>query len=76
MNDDLIMDYLQSIIGALTFGQRFLVWNSYKCHINHSVKAQVSQLRFTTAIVSGGRTKYIQAADVVWNAAFKSKIRS
>ena len=28
-----------------------------------------------TAIVPGGCTKFIQAADVVWNACFKSQIR-
>ena len=33
-------------------------------------------INFTTAIVSGGCTEFIQAADVVWNAAFKSKIVS
>ena len=54
MNDDLTVDYLQSIVGVLSFGQRLLVWDSYKCHISHTVKGQVSWLQLTTAIVSGG----------------------
>ena len=76
MNDALTVDYLQSIVGALSFGQRLLVWDSYKCHISSTVKAEVSRLRLKTAIVPGGCTKCIQAPDVVWNAAFKSKVRS
>ena len=54
MNDDLIVDYLQSIVGVLSFGQRLLVLGSYKCHISHTVKRQLSWLQLTTAIVPGG----------------------
>ena len=35
-----------------------------------------NKLRLHTAIVPGGRTKYIQSPDVVWNASFKASIRS
>ena len=73
MNDSVTVNYLQSIIGSLSFGQRLLVW---ECHISVTVKTEVSCLQLKTAVVPGSCTKYIQAADVVWNAAFKSKFRS
>jgi len=69
MNDSVTVNYLQSIIGSLSFGQRLLVWDLYKCHISETVKAEVSCLQLKTAVVPGGCTKYIQAVDVVWNAA-------
>ena len=61
MNDSVTVNYLQSIIGSLSFGQRLLVWDSYKCHISETVKAEVSCLQLKTAVVPGGCTKYIQA---------------
>ena len=76
MNDNLTVDYLQSIVGTFSFVQRLLVWDSYKCHISNTVKAEASHLGFKTAIMPGGCTKYIQAPDMVWNSVFKSKFRS
>ena len=66
MNDSLTIDYLQSIIGQLSFNKRLLVWDSYHCHISEAVRAETTQLQLHTAIIPGGCTKYIQAADVVW----------
>ena len=76
MNDSLTIDYLHAIIGQLTFHKRLLVWDAYRCHTSEAVHAETSRLRLHTAIVPGGCTKYIQAADVVWNACFKSHMRS
>lgn len=73
MNDGLTIDYLHSIIGKLTFHQRLLVWDAYRCHTSiAAVRTECTKLRLHTAIVPGGCTKYIQAADVVWNTCFKS----
>ena len=75
MNNDLTIDYLQSILGQLSFNPRLLVWDAYRCHTSAAVRAECSRLRAHTAIIPGGCTKYIQAPDVVWNACFKSHMR-
>ena len=76
MNDALTIKYLQDIIGVFSFNRRLLVWDAYRCHTSEAVRAETKRLRLHTAIVPGGCTKFIQAADVVWNTCFKSKIRS
>ena len=48
------------------------MWDAYSCHTSTAVRAETARLRLHTAIVPGGCTKFIQAADVVWNAGFKS----
>ena len=76
MNDALTVEYLNSLIGAFSFYKRLLVWDAYKCHISELVRAHIRSLHLHTAIVPGGCTKFIQAADVVWNASFKRAMRS
>ena len=76
MNDALTIDYLRSIIGQVSFNKRLLVWDAYKCHVSQAVRSETTRLRLHTAIVPGGCTNFIQAADVVWNACFKSHMRS
>ena len=76
MNDSLTIEYLRTIIGAFAFGnKRLTVWDAYKCHISEAVKAECARLCLQTSIVPGGCTKFIQAADVVWNAPFKTLLR-
>ena len=62
--------HLHSIIGALSFSKRLLVWDAYRCHTSTAVRVETTCLHLHTAIVSGGCTKFIQAADV-WNVCFK-----
>ena len=76
MKDTLAIDYLHSIVGTFSFNKRLLVWDTYCCHTSTAVRAERARLRLHTAIVPGGCTKFIQAADVMWNACFKSKLRS
>ena len=76
MNDTLTIDYLCSIVGAFSFNKQPLVWDAYHCHTSAAVRAETAHLRLHTAIVPGGCTKFIQAADVVWSACFKSNLRS
>ena len=52
------------------------MWDAYRCHTSAAVRAETARLRLHTAIVPEGCTKFIQAADVVWNACFKSNLRS
>ena len=76
MNDALTIDCLRNIVGAFSFRTRLLVWDAYHCHTSAAVLAKTARLHLHTAIVLGGCTKFIQVADVVWNACFKSNLRS
>lgn len=76
MNDALTAQYLHSIIGSLSFTKRLLIWDAYRCHTSEATRAEVLRMGLHTAIVPGGCTKFIQAADVVWNACFKGHLRS
>lgn len=75
LNDTLTSDYLESVIGRLSFDKRLLVWDAYKCHTSDETRNKCAQMKLHTAIVPGGCTRYIQAADVVWNSTFKSHLR-
>ena len=69
---------LNTIIGKLTFCQRLLIWDAYRCHTSIAVRTECRKLHLHTSIVPGGCTvlsSYIQTADVVWNACFKSHMR-
>ena len=58
------------MFGALSFTKCLVI---YKCHTSEAVKAKIKQLPMHIAIAPC--TKFIQAADVVWNACFKSHVR-
>ena len=75
MNDHTTKDYLQRIIGNQLFGRRFLIWDSFRCHISKDTKSVLEALKVDTAIIPGGCTKYIQPADVSWNKPFKEKVQ-
>ena len=74
MNDS-PLNILELIIGAFTFETNDL-W--FGMLINVILVQQWKQnvlLSLQTSIVPGGYTKFIQAADVVWNAPLKSRLR-
>lgn len=75
MNDQTTKDYLQKILGNQLFGRRFLLWDSFRCHISKDTKTVLKALKVDTAIIPGGCTKYIQPADVSWNKPFKEKVQ-
>ena len=72
MNDSLTIEYLKTIIGSFSFTKRLMVWDAYKCHVSEAVKAECRLMKLEMAVVPGGCTKFVQAADLVWNASFKS----
>lgn len=74
MDNELTEDFLRRVLGPLSFGQRLLVWDSFRCHLSKETKEVLSELKFHTAVVPGGCTKYVQAPDVSWNKPFKSAI--
>ena len=74
LNDSLTIEYLRTVVGSLSFAKRLMIWDTYHCHVSQAVKLECSRLKLQTATIPGGCTKFIQAADVVWNASFKSNI--
>lgn len=72
MNEDLTIEWIQTVVGRLSFAPRLLVWDTYKCHMTDDVKGALRQSKVDAALVPGGCTKYIQAPDVSWNKPFKS----
>ena len=74
-NTDLTVDWLKRVVGAIAFGKRLLIWDSYRCHISDPVKRQRRQQNVDCAIIPGGCTGLIQGPDVCWNKPFKSSLR-
>ena len=72
MNEKLTKDYLQRVLGKLSFQRRILVWDAYRCHLGQATKSELKcGYNMTTAVIPGGCTKYLQAPDVCWNKPFK-----
>ena len=74
MDNPLTEDFLRRILGPLSFGQRMIICDSFRCHISNDTKAVLSELNTHQAVVPGGCTKYVQAPDVSWNKPFKASI--
>ena len=70
LNDSLTIEYLRTVVGSLLFAKRLMIWDAYRCHVSQAVKSECSSIKLQTATIPGGCTKFIQAADVVWNASF------
>uniref|UniRef100_A0A914HB03 DDE-1 domain-containing protein n=1 Tax=Globodera rostochiensis TaxID=31243 RepID=A0A914HB03_GLORO len=70
MDNELTTKYLEEVFGNFFFGNRLLIWDSFRCHISDDTKQTLQRLAIHTAVVPGGTTKYIQVPDVSWNARF------
>ena len=81
MNSDLTERWLQETFaaGALFASQsgsrQLLVWDAYRCHVCPAVRKKLAHLNGDMAVIPAGCTGLIQAADVSWNAPFKSHMR-
>ena len=73
MNEDLTLQYVESVIGKFSFTSRLLAWDSFECHLMDSVKKQLNDSKVDWIIIPRGCTKYLQAPDVSWNKPFKVK---
>lgn len=73
MNDELTSLYLKSVIGSLSFQKRIMIWDAYKFHTSEATRKELERLKIHHAVVPEGCTKFIQAADVVWNSISKAK---
>ena len=72
MNESLTEEWIQYIVGCLSFVPRLLVWDTYKCHMTNGLKEVLPQVSVDVALVPGGCTKYIQAPNVSCNKPFKN----
>ena len=52
-----------------------MIWDAHRCCTSNVTQAETKKLHLDTAIVPGDCTRFIQAADVVWNVCFKSQMR-
>ncbi|KAI1697680.1 hypothetical protein Ddc_19579 [Ditylenchus destructor] len=63
MNDNLVGEYLDKVIGPSLFrDKRLLVWDALSCHKSEATKAKLRALRIDEAIVPGGCTPFVQFA--------------
>ena len=74
MNTHLTNEFVQNVLGSLSFSKRLLVWDTYECHMEGSVSKSLKQKKIESLLIPGGCTKYIQAPDVSWNKPFKAKV--
>ena len=76
MNETLTLDWINRVWGNLVFGQkRFLVWDSFRCHISDQAKAAVARRNTIMGIIPGGCTKFLQPVDVSLNKPVKEGYR-
>ena len=75
MNDELTFQWVNEVWGSLAFEQRFLVWDSFKCHISEDIKEHLRKMKTTMGVIPGGCTKFLQPLDVSINKPFKAFFR-
>ena len=71
MNTELTHTWMNKALDTFSFRRRYLVWESYECHVEDIVKCSLHAKKIDVSIVPGGCTKYIQAPDVCWSKPFK-----
>ena len=57
MNESLMEEWIQYVVGGPSIAPRFLVWDTYKCHMTNGVKEALRQASVDAALVPGGCTK-------------------
>ena len=72
MNTELTHSWVRKVLGTFSFHFRYLVWSSYECHIEDTVRSLLHAKKIDASVVCGGCKKYIQAPDVCWNKPFKA----
>ena len=56
------------------YEKKLLIWDSFKCHLEKSVKVLLLSKNVFTAVIPGGCTSQIQTLDVCINRPFKVKM--
>ena len=77
MNEELTKDWISRAWGLLSFTQRILVWDAYKCHMTDTITSHAKNTANTdVSIIPGGLTRHLQPADVSWNKPFKQAYKA
>ena len=67
---------IENVQGEKSRRKTVLIMDSAKCHLADELIENLNKLNNTqTKIIPGGMTKFLQPADIVYNKAFKSKLR-
>ena len=75
MNDELTAQWVDEVWGSFAFEQRFLVWDSFKCHVSEDIKEHLCKMKTTMRVIPAGCRKFLQPLDVSINKPFKSFFR-
>ena len=59
MNDELAQDWVCQVWGNLAVSKRFLVWDSFKCHISEKIKQSLTKMNTVMSVIPGGYTKFL-----------------
>ena len=59
MNEELTIQFVNSVTGKFAFRRRLLAWNSFECHTTNEVRKTLKMAKVDSVIVPGGCTKYI-----------------
>ena len=78
-DNDITKEYLEKSFGGLNFFKQkqrsLLIWDRFASHMSDSTIKCMEKLDMDSFLVPGGTTKFVQCADVSWNAPFKAHIR-
>ena len=64
VNDDLTLDWIDPVWGSFGFGERILIWDSFKCHLTFRVKEKLKRINTIYGMIGSGCAKLIQYVDV------------
>ena len=53
ISDELTEDWVSRVWGSLAFNKRFLVWDSFKCHINEKIKETLKKMNTVMSVIPG-----------------------
>jgi len=73
MNQETIVEFIQKVIGNVSFHNRLLIWDSFTSHKSDQTKAELRKMKIDLAVIPSGCIKYLQPPDVCWNKPCKQK---
>ena len=78
MNSNLMQEYIEYLNDKLVDEDkvsRMMIYDSFKGHLEESVKENFREHSFNLAVISGGLTSICQPLDVAINKPFKDNLR-
>ncbi|XP_033493159.2 uncharacterized protein LOC117263673 [Epinephelus lanceolatus] len=73
INDTLVSDWLETVVGKSNATPRLLVWDSQRSHVSVTAKLK-HDFNITPAVIPRGCTEYVQAHNVMWNQPLKQNL--